>query len=84
MKIYTVNEIAYLLGLNPETIRRWVRSGKLKAIQNSRKEGNWFTIFHIMQSPIFNNLKYNKRFWIIINKEKEEERSQGPCTTCFR
>lgn len=83
MEIYSVNEIAHLLGLNPETVRRWVRSGKLKAIRNSRKEGNWFTTLHIIQSPIFNNPKYNKRFWNIIRKEKEE-RSQGPYTTCFR
>lgn len=40
MKTYSVKEIAEMLGTNPETIRRWIRSGKLKAEKSSRKEGN--------------------------------------------
>ena len=40
MKTYSVKEIADLLGTNPETVRRWIRNGKLKAIQESRKDGN--------------------------------------------
>lgn len=40
MKTYSVKEISELLGTNPETIRRWIRSGKLKATQPSKKEGN--------------------------------------------
>lgn len=36
---YTVKEIAAELNCNPETVRRWIRSGKLKADLNSRKEG---------------------------------------------
>ena len=37
---FTVVEIAELFRTNPETVRRWVRSGKLIATQSSRKEGN--------------------------------------------
>lgn len=40
MKTYTVKQIAKLLETNEETIRRWIRDGKLKSIQVSKKEGN--------------------------------------------
>ena len=40
MKTYSVKQIADMLETNPETIRRWIRDGKLKAIQMSRKKGN--------------------------------------------
>lgn len=43
MKTYSVKDIAELLGTNPETVRRWIRSGKLKAEQESRKNGNTVT-----------------------------------------
>ena len=39
-KGYSVKEIASLLEVSQETVRRWIRSGKLKATRNSRKEGN--------------------------------------------
>ena len=37
MDTYSVKEIADMLNTNPETVRRWIRSGKLEAIQESRK-----------------------------------------------
>ena len=40
MKTYSVKDIADMLGTNQETVRRWIRAGKLKAGQNSRKDGN--------------------------------------------
>lgn len=40
MKGYTVNQVAQILKTNPETVRRWIRNGKLQATQNSKKEGN--------------------------------------------
>lgn len=43
MESYSVKEIADMLNTNPETVRRWIRSGKLKAIQESRKGGNVVT-----------------------------------------
>jgi len=43
MKTYSVKEIATLLETNPETVRRWIRNGKLHAVQDSRKEGNLVT-----------------------------------------
>jgi excisionase family DNA binding protein len=43
MKTFSVKEIAEMLNMNPETVRRWIRSGKLEAIRDSRKEGNIVT-----------------------------------------
>ena len=43
MKTYSVKQIAEMLGTNPETVRRWIRDDKLKAIQVSRKDGNIVT-----------------------------------------
>lgn len=43
MDTYNVKEIADMLNTNPETVRRWIRSGKLEAIQESRKSGNVVT-----------------------------------------
>ena len=40
MKTYSVKQISELLDTNPETVRRWIRDGKLNAIQSSRKNGN--------------------------------------------
>jgi len=40
MKTYNVKEISEMLNTNPETVRRWIRSGKLPAQQLSRKDGN--------------------------------------------
>ncbi len=40
MKIYTVKEVAELLQVNPETVRRWIRDKKLGAQKSSNKGGN--------------------------------------------
>lgn len=37
MDTYSVREIADMLNTNLETVRRWIRSGKLEEIQESRK-----------------------------------------------
>jgi DNA-binding transcriptional MerR regulator len=39
MRRYTVEEVSRLLNKNPETIRRWCRSGKIVAEIRSNKEG---------------------------------------------
>lgn len=43
MKTYSVKQIAEMLSTNPETVRRWIRDDKLKAVQVSRKDGNLVT-----------------------------------------
>lgn len=39
MKTYSVREIADLLGTSQETVRRWIRDGKLQAVDDSKKKG---------------------------------------------
>lgn len=36
-KIYTIQEVAELLRVNQMTIRRWIKSGKIKSIKIGRK-----------------------------------------------
>lgn len=43
MKTYSVKQIAEMLNTNPETVRRWIRDDKLKAVQVSRKDDNVVT-----------------------------------------
>lgn len=43
MNSYTVRQIADMLKTNEETVRRWIRSGKLVATQGSKKSGNVVT-----------------------------------------
>ena len=43
MKTYSVKQIAEMLSTNPETVRRWIRDDKMKAVQVSRKNGNIVT-----------------------------------------
>lgn len=40
MNTYSVKEIADMLNTSSETVRRWIREGKLCATQSSRKGGN--------------------------------------------
>ena len=43
MESYTVKQIAEMLNTDPETVRRWIRNKKLKAVQESKKSGNVIT-----------------------------------------
>lgn len=43
MKSYSVKEVAEHAGVSEETVRRWIRSGRLEASQPSRKQGNSIT-----------------------------------------
>lgn len=43
MDTYTVKEVAKMMNTSEETVRRWIRSGKLKANMNSRKKGSVIT-----------------------------------------
>lgn len=42
-RYFTVKEISIALNVCQETVRRWIRDGKLASIQNSKKEGNIIT-----------------------------------------
>lgn len=43
MDTYNVKQIADMLNTQPETVRRWIRSGKLHAKKASRKDGHVVT-----------------------------------------
>lgn len=43
MKTYNVKEVAKILSTSEETVRRWIRSGKLQASMDSRKGGSVIT-----------------------------------------
>lgn len=43
MDTYNVKQIAEMLNTQPETVRRWIRSGKLYAEKASRKDGHVVT-----------------------------------------
>ncbi|QQG40582.1 MAG: helix-turn-helix domain-containing protein [Candidatus Levyibacteriota bacterium] len=38
-KLLTINQVAKILGVMPPTLRRWDKSGKLKAIRVGNKKG---------------------------------------------
>lgn len=40
MKFYTVKEVAEILSVNEETVRRWIREGKLIAQRGSGRQGS--------------------------------------------
>lgn len=40
MKTYSVKQISDMLDTNPETVRRWIRQGKLESVQISKKDGH--------------------------------------------
>ena len=43
METYSVKQIAEMLNTQPETVRRWIRNGKLNAEKASRKDGHVVT-----------------------------------------
>lgn len=40
MEFYTVKEIAQMLSVNEETVRRWIRDGRLEAERGSGRQGS--------------------------------------------
>ena len=54
----TVYEVAAMLSVNPETVRRWIRSGQLRASMS----GDMFNISHDNLNSFFEkNAKYKSR-----------------------
>lgn len=78
---FTVIELANILEVYPETVRRWQRSGKLHGIKTSRKTGFIFDIVDIIKfvesDPHGEYLKkwngYLTRTCYPIRKQKTEE-----------
>lgn len=61
--LLTVSDIADLLNVSPETVRKWVKQEKLKPLypMNSKKEGMEF-IFEDFQEFLNNHHKYQESF----------------------
>lgn len=59
MKAYNVKQVAEMLDTNPETVRRWVRSNKLKADKVSKKDG-----LVIMESDLQRFLKAKPKYML--------------------
>lgn len=59
IKKYTVKDISEILLVNKETVRRWIRGGKLQGTLNSEKEGYIVDEFSLRQFVI-DNPKYNR------------------------
>jgi excisionase family DNA binding protein len=38
---YTVEQVAALIGKNPETVRRWLRDGKLPGVRLGGTKAGW-------------------------------------------
>lgn len=56
MKEYTVKEIAALLSVSDETVRRWIRNNKLEADRSAGTQGN-----KVKEDQLKNFLKNNQR-----------------------
>lgn len=61
----TVHEISSLLEVNEETVRRWIRKGKLESDKNSNKEGNYICYNAFMdfldENPKYSAIYYAKK-----------------------
>lgn len=64
MREYSVTEIAKKLGVNEETVRRWIRSGELKANMMSKKQGNVVNEYSLYEF-VKMRPKYKDKFDII-------------------
>lgn len=55
-RFYTVAQVAELLQVNPETVRRWIRSGELRGLGLGDKAG-----YRIEQSDLRDFIERRKR-----------------------
>ena len=43
---YTVLQVAAILGVDPETVRRWIREGEIEAVMTGRGTGGGYRVVH--------------------------------------
>lgn len=70
MKTYTVAEISETLDVTRETVRRWIRSGSLKATQASKKTGNV-----INEQDLFIFVRRNPKYKSKVNIPEEKKKT---------
>ena len=56
MNFLTVEEIALMIDVKKETVRRWIRSGELKATKHSKKEG-----YKISEESLYDYLQRTRK-----------------------
>ena len=61
MRKYNVTEIATLLSVNDETVRRWIRLGYLKSTLESKRKGHLIDEFDLYEF-VERHPKYRARF----------------------
>lgn len=69
--MYNVKYVSKMFGVSEETVRRWIRNGKLKASINSRKKG-YIVNKDNLNEFVSNNLKYKKRYEAFIEARKKK------------
>ena len=60
-KLYTIKQICDIVGCHPETIRRQIKEGKIKAIPHTGKQHIRIFGFELMKylgMPVKTNVKY--------------------------
>lgn len=61
MDKYTVKRISDIFGVTEETVRRWIRSGRLRAAINSKRQG-YIVEESDLKEFIHNKSKYLKKY----------------------
>ena len=54
MKVYTLKETAKILKIHYTTMWKWVKDGKIKAVQPSGRKGRWFITVQELEKFIKN------------------------------
>ena len=62
--VYNVYEISKMLNVSEETVRRWIRNGKLKSECKSKKQGNVIKR-NDLEDFLNNNPKYKFAFKLL-------------------
>lgn len=60
MRLFNTKEVAKIVGVHEETVRRWIRGGRIEAQQDSKKDGNF-----ISENSLANFLKECPKYWWI-------------------
>jgi excisionase family DNA binding protein len=68
--MYTVKDIATLIGVHKETVKTWIREGKLEARMRSKCEG-----YVIEEDALYHFLKEHPSYELKIRKLEPERRS---------
>ena len=67
MRKYNVTEIAKLLNISEETVRRWIRSGLLKSTITSKKTGNL-----IDEQDLYEFIKEKPKYRSMLNQLEQQ------------